>query len=158
MGRSSHGWHWGVGGSSGVEQGLIPLKAQLLKASPADIRKVCVCVRMLSENSEPTRWFSQTTPDEHPRRHRLADGQLSSLYAPLPSFSSFGVASVMMCCSTRPASSSAPSVVPEDRVGRKYDTVCIRRLCVHINFLHIFDQTCIVLKSDSNSMMGPPAR
>ena len=79
LGRSSHGWHWGVGGSSGVEQGLIPLKAQLLKASPADIRKVCVCVRMLSENSEPTRWFSQTTPDEHPRRHRLTDGPLSSL-------------------------------------------------------------------------------
>ena len=53
--------------------------------------RVCarVCVRMLSEKSEPTRWFSQMTPDEHPRRHRLADGQLPSLCAPIPSFSPF---------------------------------------------------------------------
>ena len=29
-------------------------------------KSVCACVRMPSENSEPTRWFSQTTPDEHP--------------------------------------------------------------------------------------------
>ena len=26
---------------------------------------VCECVRMPSENSEPTRWFSHMTPDEH---------------------------------------------------------------------------------------------
>ena len=56
-----------------------------------------------------------------PRRHRLADGQISSLYTPPPSFSSFGAASVMVCCSARPASSSAPSVLPEDRIGRKYN-------------------------------------
>ena len=54
-----------------------------------------------------------------PRRHRLADGQLSPLYAPLPRFSSSGAASVMMCCSACPASSSAPSVLPEDRSGHK---------------------------------------
>ena len=84
-----------------------------------------------------------------PRRHRLADGQLSSLYAPLPSFSSFGAASVMMCCSARPASSSAPSVLPEDRIGR--NIIYIRRFCDHINVLHIFDQTCIVLKSGWSS-------
>ena len=57
-------------------------------------------------------------PDEHPRRHRLTDGPLSSLEAPSPSLSSFGAASVMMCCSARPASSSAPSVLPEDLIGR----------------------------------------
>ena len=56
-------------------------------------------------------------------RHCLADGQLSSLYAPLSSFSSFGAASVMMCCSVRSASSSAPSVLPEDRIGRKYNII-----------------------------------
>ena len=27
---------------------------------------VCVCVRMPSENFEPTMWFLQTSPDEHP--------------------------------------------------------------------------------------------
>ena len=57
-------------------------------------------------------------PDEHPRRYRLADGPLSSLYAPSPSLSSFGAAFVMMCCSARPASLSAPSVLPKDRIGR----------------------------------------
>ena len=41
------------------------------------------------------------------RRHRLADGQLSSLYPPSPSFSSFDAASVM-CCSAPPAPSSTP--------------------------------------------------
>ena len=33
----------------------------------------------------------------------------------------FGAASVMMCCSARPASSSAPSVLPDDQIGRKYN-------------------------------------
>ena len=37
----------------------------------------CVCVSAFIGSSEPTRWFSQMTPDEHPRRHRLADGPLS---------------------------------------------------------------------------------
>ena len=58
-----------------------------------------------------------------PRSHRLADGQLSSLYGPLPSFSSFGAASVV-CCFARPASSIGPlrlSVIPEDQIGRKYN-------------------------------------
>ena len=77
-------------------------------------------------------------PDEHPRRHHLADGPLSSLYAPSRSLSSFGAASVMMGCSARPASSSAPSVLPEDRIGR--NIICIRRFCDDINILHIFDQ------------------
>ena len=58
----------------------VPLEASLLKASPTDIRQVVVrvCVRLL-RRSERTRWLSQNTPDEHPRRHRLADGPLSSL-------------------------------------------------------------------------------
>ena len=77
----------------------------------------CVCPLSL-RSSEPTRWFSQMTPDEYPRRHHLADGPLSSLCAPSPSLSSFGATSVVMCCSSRPASSSALSVLPEDRIGR----------------------------------------
>ena len=91
------------------------------------------------------------TPDKHPRRHHLADGPLSSLYAPSPSLSSVGAASVMMCCSARPASSSAPSVLPEDRI-----IINIRRCCDHINVLHIFDETCIVLKLGWRSTTGPP--
>ena len=116
--------------------------------------RVCVCVSTFVRNPEPTSWFSQMTPDEHPRRHHLADGPLSSLYAPSPSLSSFGAASVMMCSSARPASSSAPSVLPEDRIGR--NIICIRRCCDHIDVLHIFDQTCIVLKLGWRSTTGPP--
>ena len=58
------------------------------------------------------------TPVEHPRRHYLADRPRSSLYAPSPSLSSFGAASVMMCYSARPASSRAPAVLPEDPLDR----------------------------------------
>ena len=43
------------------------------KGSPGNIRRVCVCVRMRLENSEPTMLISQVTPDHH-GRHRLADG------------------------------------------------------------------------------------
>ena len=110
----------------------------------------CVCPPAY-RRSEPTRWFSQMTPDKHPRRHHLADGPFSSLYAPSPSLSSCGAASVMMCCSARPASSSAPSVLPEDRV-----LIYTRRCCDHINVLHIFDETCIVLKLGWRSTTGPP--
>ena len=114
---------------------------------------MCVCPLSL-RNSEPTRWFSQMTPDEHPRRHHLADGPLSLLYVPSPSLSSFGAASVMTCCSARPAFSSAPYVLPEDRIGR--NIIYFRRFCDHINVLHIFDQTCVVLKLGWRSTTGPP--
>ena len=60
--------------SSKPQSDYIPLEA-------SDIRKVCV-----SACTQKT----QTTPDEHPRRHHLAYGQLSPLYLPSPSFSSFG--------------------------------------------------------------------
>ena len=111
----------------------------------------CICVYAFIRSSEPTKWFSQMTPDEHPRLH-LADGPLSSLYAPSPSLSSFGAASVM-CCSARPASSSAPSELPEDRIGR--DTIYIRRCCGHKNILNIFGQSCIVLKLRLEVSNGP---
>ena len=52
-----------------IVSAAIPLEAYFRslasEASPADIRKVCACVRLRSEHSEPT-MFSQTTPDEHP--------------------------------------------------------------------------------------------
>ena len=76
-----------------------------------------VHVRILG-SSEHTRWFSQMTPDEHPRRNHLADGPLSSREASSLGMSSFGAASVMMCCSARPACSSAPSVLSEVRISR----------------------------------------
>ena len=100
-------------------------------------KRVCACMCPLSfRNSEPTRWCSQMTPDEHPRHH-LADGPLSSLYAPSPNLSSFGAAFVRTCCSARPASSSALSVLPEDRIG--LNIIYISRFCDHINVRHILD-------------------
>ena len=73
-------------------------------------------------------------PDEHPRRYRLADGPLSSLYAPSQSLSSFSAASVMMCCAPRPAYSSAPYVILEDWIAR--NTRHSALFCVHIDVLH----------------------
>ena len=88
-----------------------------------------------------------------PRRHRLADDQLSSLYAPSPRFSSFGAASVVLCCSAPPASLSAPlrPSVRYPTTGLVVNTMHIRTFCDHINVLHIFGQICIVLKSGWSS-------
>ena len=117
------------------------------------------------------------TTGEHPRRHHLADGPLSSLYAtslplsslhaPSPSLSSFGAASVMMCCSARPASSRAPSALPKPMASSHHfdpfakfklvwRRICICRFCNHLNVLHIFDQTCIVLMLGWRSTAGLP--
>ena len=81
-----------------------------------------VCVRVSAcslKTPNPRGGFRKRRLTNTTRRHRLADGQLTSLYAPLPSISSFGATYVMMRCSTRPASSSAPSVLHEDRIDRK---------------------------------------
>ena len=81
------------------------------KRLPRRILEKCVCPFSV-RNSEPTRWFSQMTPDEHPWLHHLADCPHSSLYALSPSLSSYSAASVMMCCSALPVSLNAPSVLP----------------------------------------------
>ena len=79
-----------------------------------------------------------------PRRHRLADGQLSSLYPPWPSFTSFGAASVM-CCSP-PASSSTPlrPSVCYPSINLVVNIMCVRIFCNHLNVLYIFDMGCTV--------------
>ena len=59
----------------------------------------------------------------------------------------------MMCSSARPASSRAPSVLPEDRIAR--NIIYIGRFCDHTTVLHIFDQTYIVLKLSWTSTTGP---
>ena len=103
--------------------------------------------------SQRKRRFSQITPDEHAQRHQLADGPLLLLCAP-SSLRSCGAASVVMCCSSSPASSSAPSVLPEDRMGR--NIIYVRPFCDHMNILHIFDQTCIVSTLSWRSRTGLP--
>ena len=74
-----------------------PSNARLLKASPAHTRNVCVRVSACLQKTPNLRdGFRKRRLTNTLRRHRLADGQLSSLYAPLPSFSSFGVACVKL--------------------------------------------------------------
>ena len=107
-----------------------------------------------NRSSQPKGWFSQMTPDEHPQRHQLADGPLLLLCALSPSLRSCAAASVVMCCSARSASLSAPSVLPEDQIGR--NILYIRLFCDHINVLHIFDRTYIVSTLSWRSRTGPP--
>ena len=96
----------------------VSLEAQLLKASPADTGKVRVSA-CTQKNPNLRCGFLKRRLTNSLRRHRLADGQLSSLYAPSPIFSSFGVASVILCCSAPPTSSSAPlrPSVPYPSIG-----------------------------------------
>ena len=72
-------------------------KETSLKATPADILKKRVCVRLHSESSEYIHdyRFLKRRPANTPRRRPLADGQLSSLYNTSTCFSSFGAACVM---------------------------------------------------------------
>ena len=139
---------------------------------------MCVCVRLHSEYSKPTMLISQTTPDEHPRRHRLAGGQLSSFYPPSPSFSSFGAASVMYC--SAPACSSTPlrPSVHYPSISLVVNIVCIQTFCDHLNVIYVFDQkdlyrfesrlelyganACLVVRSlslsPSHPLTPPPSR
>ena len=98
-----------------------------------------------------------------PRRHRPDDGQLSSIYPPSLSFSSFGAASVMLCCSSPPASSNTPlrPSVCHPSISLVVNIMFIRIFCEHLNVLYVFDPTCIVLKSGWSStaclVVSPPS-
>ena len=92
-----------------------------------------------------------------PRHHRLADGQLSSLYLSSPSFSSFGAASAMLCCSSS-ACSGTPSWPSEYHPSFVENIMCIQTFCEHLNVRYIFDQTklyCVEVRLELN---GPNAR
>ena len=108
----------------------VPLEAWLLliEASPADIRKMCVCPPALRKLRTYDDADSQTMPVEHPRRHRLVDGQLSSLYPPSPSLSLFGASSVKLCRSAPPACSSTPlrPSVPYPSISLVVNIMCIQ--------------------------------
>ena len=78
----------------------------------------------------------------------LANSQLSSLYPPSPSFSSFGAAFVMLCCSPPPVCSSTPLRLSVYclSVGSVVNISYVRTFCDHLNVFNTFDPTCIVLK------------
>ena len=91
-----------------------------------------------------------------PRRHRLADGQLSSRYRPSPIVSSFGAASAMLCCPRPPVSSSTPlqPSVYYPSIFLVKSIIYIRTFCDHLNVLYIFRPD--FLKSDWNSTARMP--
>ena len=87
-------------------------------------------------------WFLKRRLTNTLRRHRLADGQLSSLFPTSPSFSSFDAASVMLCCSAPPARSSTPL-----RPSVHYPSISlvvnimhtgIQTFCGRLNVIYIF--------------------
>ena len=107
----------------------IPLGTWLLKASPANVRNVCVSACTRNAPNLPCGFLKRRLTNT-PGRYRLADGHLSSLYPPSPSLSSLGTTSMRLCCFP-PASSSTSS-------GRLCTTpllsVC-RKSKVHLHIL-----------------------
>ena len=101
-----------------------------------------------------------------PRRHRLVDGQFSSLYAPTPSFGSLAKP-LMLCCSP-PASSSKSSrpcvYHPFASVSRTYFGIrYIKNNCDNLNGPSMFHHAGTVLRvcektSIDLSMPGPRQR
>ena len=119
---------------------------------------VCVCVRVLSENSEPTTLFSQKTPDEHPPTPPPCRWPAFITLRTPTKFQLvwrrlYDVLFRSSCLLER-------TLCAYPRIGLVVlaNIMCIRRFCDHTNVLHTFDQTCIVLKSGSSSTTGPPDR
>lgn len=85
---------------SGLLLARVPFfEAQLLKASYADIRRVCVRVRyFLHRRSKRTCYPQKICLMNASRRHHVAVGQRSLSDSPWPSFISFGGACVKLCC------------------------------------------------------------
>ena len=106
----------------------------------------------LHKTLNPQGCFRKRRLTNTPRRHRVADGQLSSSYAPLPCFSLFGAAS----CDVLFRSACLLERTVCATIGLVVNIISIRRFCDQINVLHIFDPTCIVLKLGWRYTTGPP--
>ena len=112
---------------------------------PQRIFERCVraCVSVCTQKTPNLRCsFLKRRPTNTPRRHRLADGQLSSFYPPSPSFSSFGAASVMLCCSAPPLCSRTPlrPSVDYSSISRVENSTYVTTFCEHLTVLYIVDQ------------------
>ena len=115
---------------------------------------MCVCVRLHSENFEPTTWFGEMTPDEHPPTPPPC--RWPSHYFTHPHQVSARLVPPLRCC-------AVPLVLPLrahpcgrlcfPRIGLVVNKIYIRIFCDHVNVLNIFDQ-----KSGCSSTMGTPHR
>ena len=99
-------------------------------------------VSACAQNTPNLRCFLKRRLTNTPRRHRLTDGQLSSLDRPSPSVSSFGASPVMLCCSAPPAWSSSPlrPSMHYPSTSLVVNIMHIQPFCEHLNILYIFDQ------------------
>ena len=118
-----------------------------------------MCVRLHSESSEPT-MFSRKRLTNTPRRHRLADGQLSSLfYPPSPSFGSFGAACDVLlrssCLFERTL--TAVCALPEYQ-SCLVNIICIQTFCDDLNIHYIFDRTDLYRFEVNLRREDPPLR
>ena len=97
---------------------------------------------MHSENSEPTMWFCQTTPDEHPPTPPPCRWPALITLPTLAKFQLVSAASVM-CCSAPPACSSTPlrPSVHYPSISLVVNVMRIQTFCGHLNVLYIFEQT-----------------
>ena len=100
---------------------------------------MCVCVRLHSENSEPTISISQTTPDEHPPTPPPCRWPALITLLTLAKFQLVGAASAMLCCSAPPACSGTPSLPSE--YYPSISLVVNMMYIEHLHVLYIFDQT-----------------
>ena len=132
------------------------------KGFPSECSK-SVCMATCTQNTPNLQcWFLKRRLTNTPRRHRLAGGQLSSLYPPSSSSSSFGPASVMMCSSARPAYSRTPlrSSVHCPSISLFVNLMFIQFVCDNLSVL-IFStmnrQTCLLLKKGWSSAARMPA-
>ena len=100
-----------------------------------------MCVRLYSENSEPTMLIFLTTPDEHPPTPSPCRWPALIALPTLASFGSFGAASVM-CCIGPPACSSTPlrPSVHYPSVSLAVNIIYIQTFCENLHFVYIFDQ------------------
>ena len=121
-----------------------------------------VCVSACANKNPNVRcWFLKRRLTNTPRRHRLADGQLSSLYHPHQI--SARLEPPLWCC-------AVPLLLPVRAYphGRLclarvsvfyiYLVMCIQTLCDHLNTLYIFDQTFLYHFAVRLELYGANAR
>ena len=134
------------------------LRSLASKGSPSGYSK-SVCVRLHSENSEPTMLISQTTPNEHPQTRPPC--RWPALIT-LPTLVKFQLVWRRLCDLLFRSSClfehtlTAVCALLEYQSCRKHNVYS--NICEHLNVLHIFDQIDLYrLRSCCSSTPRMPA-
>ena len=112
-----------------------------------------MCVSACNKNSEPTMRFSQTTPDEYPPTPPPCRWQLLITLRTLTKFQLVWhhLCDFVLARSSCLFERTLTAVCALQSIGLVVNQIYTRRFGDHVNVLHIFDQTCIVLKSGWSS-------